>query len=458
MKIKLSESLKNVTKISGGTAAGQIISIITLPFITRIYGAEIIGIWTVVTAFSNIVTNICDLGLSNALMLCNKESVTKWYSLIVKLSGILSLFCGIIIFLYQILVGSDMLYALTIGSFVALYAFLLRWVNVSSVILNRNKEYTILMVNSVLRFSVVAFVSIVLGILGYRNFGYFIGNVLGQFVTVIHMMRFLPSFIYSSKSVEYIAVIRQNVNYLRYQMPASITVTLRTELPNLLIGSLFGNRILGYFSISQKLLTIPITFLGQSLGKVFYQKTAEMRRNGTPIGKFVEKNINRGMLIALIPMILLVAYGDAAVVLYFGVEYAAGGVICRIIAYRSLFNFISTATQGLDIVLDRQQYVLYTCLLQTIFAVFSVLCGYYFFHSIYVASVLLVFTFILIQLVYFFSMYKIMGLDPFKYIRHAISMVIVMFLISTVLRNMTLFVLTFIPGNFSETILSCFVI
>lgn len=43
-KFKFSKSLVNVTKISGGTVVGQVISIVTLPFITRLYGAEVLGI------------------------------------------------------------------------------------------------------------------------------------------------------------------------------------------------------------------------------------------------------------------------------------------------------------------------------------------------------------------------------------------------------------------------------
>lgn len=454
---KTSESFKNITKISSGTILGQVISIVSLPFITRLYGAEIIGIWTVVTSFANIVTNICDLGLSNSLMMCQDNVIPKWYSLVVKLSNSISLICGAVISLYLVLTGSDLAYALTIGLLSAIYAFLLRWVNVCSIILNRKKEYNILMVNSFLRFLVVAIVSIGLGALNYKSFGYYVGNVLGQLITVAHMIRYLPKFELHNKKVEYINFGKMNVNYIRYQLPASITVTLRTDLPNLLISGLFGNKMLGYFSISQKLLTIPITFLGQGLGKVFYQKTAEMRRKGQSIGKFVEKNINRGMIIALIPMTLLAAYGDAAVVLYFGTEYAIGGVICRIIVYRSLFNFVSTATQGLDIVLDKQQYVLYTCFAQTVFAVLSVLCGYYLFDNIYATTVLLVISFIAIQIGYFYFMYKYMALNAVRYVRNAILMILAMLILSMVLRNATLYILEYLPGGFFERLLSCFV-
>ena len=451
-----SETFKNVTKISAGTIFGQVVSILSLPFITRIYGAEIIGIWTVVTSFANIVTNICDLGLSNSLMMCPNEVMSKWYSLVLKLSNLISFILGIAFFLYLLCTGSDFEYALTISFLSAVYAFLLRWANICTIILNRKKNYNILMANSIIRFSIIALVSISLGILGYKNFGYYIGNILGQLITIVHMVKFIPKFQLHNKKMEYIDFGKINVNYIRYQLPASVTVTLRTDLPNLLIGWLFGNKMLGYFSISQKLLTIPITFLGQALGKVFYQKTAAMRRNGQSIGKFVEKNIRRGMIIALIPMTLLAAFGDVAVVLYFGTEYAVGGVICRIIVYRSLFNFVSTATQGLDIVLDKQQYVLCTCLLQTIFAVLSVLCGYFLFGSIYATTVLLVVSFIVIQIGYFYFIYKCMSLDSIRYVRNAVLMIIAMLLLSTIFRNVVLYIFEHLSGTFFEKLLLCF--
>lgn len=437
-KLKFSKSLVNVTKISGGTAVGQIISIVTLPFITRIYGAEVLGIWATISALSSIVNNVCDLGLVNTLMVCPQERISWIYGLIVKIALLISCFSGTIVFAYEKLLGLTSIEALQISILVFVYSITLCLINICSVLLNRGKQYNILMSNSILRFSCVAFIAIPLGLIGWKKYGYFVANILGQIITILHMMKVMPRMQCSHRISDVKLFIKENKNFVRYQMPAAVTVTLRTELPNLLIGSLFGNTMLGYYSISQKLLTIPVTFLGQSLGKVFFQKIAEMKRAGMAISAFVEKNINRAMLITLIPMAILAAVGDVAVVLYFGSEYYIGGVICRIMVVRSVFNFISTSTQGIDIVLDKQQYVLYTCMLQTVFSCISILVGYYMFNNIYCAVLLMVVSFAVIQVGYFFRLYRVMKLNVLKYLKN-IALLMIAILGGSIIIRMIFF-------------------
>lgn len=455
-KVHVSEKLKNVTKISTGTVVGQMISIITLPIITRLYGAEVIGIWTAINAMANIAQNFCDLGVSNALMICEDDTIVTLHSIVVNITLVISMLSGSIIFAYYMLTGQETRYSLMVCALMTIYAFTLREINTCYIMLNRNKEYNILMKNPIIRFTSAAVIAIILGLIGWKTMGYYIGTIMGQVLTLIHMRRYLPGIKKIASITCYKEAIVQYKNFVRYQMPASVTVTLRTELPNILIGRLFGNTVLGYFSISQKLLTIPVTFLGQSLGKVFYQSIACMRRKGQYIGNYVNDNIKRGMFVAFIPMTLLAAFGDVAVTVFFGTEYSVGGVICRIIVYRSLFNFISSATQGIDIVLDKQQYVLYTCFLQTILAVVSIFIGYYLFDNIYIASTLIVITFIVVQLWYFCKIYTIMGMKVKEYLLNAVCVTVLMLVTSWVLRHGFIFITKRLDIDFFNQILKYF--
>lgn len=347
-------------------------------------------------------------------------------------------------------------YSFMVCALLATYTFTLREINTCYIMLNREKKYNILMKNPIIRFTSSSVIAILLGLMGWKSMGYFVGTIIGQVMTLIHMKRFLPKIKKIPNLIYYKNTILQYKNFVKYQMPASITVSLRTELPNILIGTLFGNTILGYFTISQKLLTIPVTFLGQSLGKLFYQSIAEMQREGKEIRHFVNNNIKRGMIVAFIPMVILAGVGDVAVTIFFGIDYSVGGVICRIIVYRSLFNFISSATQGIDIVLDKQQYVLCTCLMQTLFSAISILIGYYAFNSIYIASAFLVTSFIIIQMWYFCKMYRFMGLPIKEYLRNIIGIIILMFVVSCLLRKGIIYLIQLLNINFLNLLLQYF--
>lgn len=457
MKRSISSSIKNVAKVSFGTLFGQLISIISFPFITRIYGPEIIGLWTIINACATLLVSVGDLGLTSVLMMCEDGGLKKMYSAVTLISIAISLLCCPAVLVYCYFQKGTITFSVLGTLIVFLYAVELVQTNMLSTLLNREKKYDVLMYNSLVRFGGVAIVSILIGMLGYRKYGYFIANVIGQALTIFYMQRNLNRLATKVGIHDCIDLIKKNIAYVKYQMPSAITVTLRTELPNLLIGSLFGNTILGYFSISQKLLTIPVTFLGQSIGKVFFQKAAEMKRMGQSISSFVKKNIDRGMLIAVVPMALFVAVGDAVTVLCFGAEFTVGGVICRIIAFRSLFNFISVAVQGIDIVLDRQHYVFITCVSQTILATISVLIGYYLCGSIYAVSVLLVVSFVIVQIVYFYKIYQAMELNPRTYILKIAVLLLSMMGMAFIIRNVTIYLLKTIDIPLFKMMLDCFV-
>ena len=109
-----------------------------------------------------------------------------------------------------------------------------------------------------------------------------------------------------------------------------------------------------------------------------------------------------------------------------------------------------------DIVLNKQQYVLYTGVAQTIFAVGSVLCGFYCFNSIYITSLLLVVTFIVVQIFYFVTMYRFMNLNWVKYIRDMALTIAAMFAISTAIRYLVILILQSFPNGFFNYLLSMF--
>ena len=101
-KLNLSTNKKNVAKISMGTIIGQIISVITLPIVTRLYDANILGLWALMNSIILIINSFSDLGLSNSLMVQKDAEVEQSYRVISTVSFLFSTAAGIILSLFYV--------------------------------------------------------------------------------------------------------------------------------------------------------------------------------------------------------------------------------------------------------------------------------------------------------------------------------------------------------------------
>jgi O-antigen/teichoic acid export membrane protein len=451
MGIKLSENMKNVARISSGTVIGQIISVISLPIITRIYGAEIMGVWAIIYAIAVIINTLSDVGLIQSIMVEDESSVQRTYSVVSALIVIIDLAAIAVVYFYcAVILDYDSSLILVTVFFTFIYSISLQFVQLSYTWLNRNKEYSVLMKNPIINQGSIMFFSIVLGLAGCKQYGYYIGVTAGQILTLLHMKRHLPAKTPWPTVLDIKEVIIKNKEFVKYQMPTNLTLQFRNQLPNLLIGGLFGNTMLGYFSVSQKLLNIPVTFIGQALGKVFYQRCSEMQREGQKLGEFIYRNLSRAMMLAFVPMALLAAYGDAAVVIFFGREYAVSGIIVRIIVFRAFFTFVSSATQGMDIVLKKQQYAMFAGIVQTLAIALAVLLSYYFSNDIIVCSIMITIAFICVQITYFCVMFKVMSIPMSYYLKNITLSLLAVLFTSFVLRRGFIFVANITGWDFLE--------
>lgn len=435
-KVKISDSLKNVTKISSGTIAGQLISIVTLPIITRIYGAEVMGIWATIMAVSIIVQGICDLGITSSIMIEEQEEkVNTLYSVITTISLLICVFAGVLAFPYFMYIKQyELKNAIFYCFLVTGYAFSVKQVNTCYTWLNRYKEYNTLMLNPVVNYSTVAFIAIGLGCLGYTKYGYYFAVMFGQMFTVVNMKRKMPRKTFCSEFTAYKYAVRKYNDLIRYQLPNNFVIQIRDQIPTIIIGSLFGDKILGYYSVSGKLLRMPVTFIGQAVGKVFYQTISEMKRKGQEIGEYVSRNMNRAINLAFIPVFGLFAVGDIVAYFFFGSEYIMAGSILRIVVFQTFFIFVTACTQGLEIVLRKQKYSLIATTIQTICSTLGLVIGYYATHSIYVAIALNVITYIVIQVALYNKLFKFMGHSMREHIKKMILFLVAIILLSIIIR------------------------
>ena len=442
-----SQMLRNATKISSGTILGQAISIVTLPIFTRLYGATVIGYWTLFTSVAVIVNAFSDLGLSNAIMMDDEgEQSEKLFSVITTISFIISLIVGVGYFaIKSVTPDPSGLHPLFYSIVLFVLIFTQQQVNVCYNWLNKKKQYNILMKNPIINNVSVAVIAIPLGLMGFTKYGYYIGLVLGQVFTLFHMRRYLPRIFFDFKFRDHFDVIRSHLTYVKFQMPTYLVAQVKNQAPVFFIRSFFGVEILGYYSVCMRVLNIPVNLLASSIGKVYYQTAAEMKKKGQEVGDFTFRNIKRAMYVAIAPMVVIMSFGDIVCTLFLGNDYVITGNLSRIIVFMTFFQFLMMATQGITIVLEKQHYALISGIVQIIGYVAGLSIGKYVFSSLYIAVALMTVVFCVIQIIYFSKLFKIAGVSVTLYLKHVFSTLGLIIVITAVIR-ITLIALNIVPN------------
>lgn len=442
-----SQMLRNVTKISSGTILGQAISIVTLPIFTRLYGATVIGYWTLFTSVAVIVNAFSDLGLSNAIMMDDEgEQSEKLFSVITTISFIISLIVGVGYFVIKSVTPDPSgLHPLFYSIVLFVLIFTQQQVNICYNWLNKKKQYNILMKNPIINNISVAVIAILLGLMGFTKYGYYIGLVLGQVFTLFHMRRYLPRIFFDFEFRDHFDVIRSHLTYVKFQMPTYLVAQVKNQAPVFFIRSFFGVEILGYYSVCMRVLNIPVNLLASSIGKVYYQTAAEMKKKGQEVGDFTFRNMKRAMYVAIAPMVVIMSFGDIVCTLFLGNDYVITGNLSRIIVFMTFFQFLMMATQGITIVLEKQQYALISGIVQIIGYVVGLSIGKYVFSSLYIAIALMTVVFCVIQIIYFSKLFKIAGVSVALYLKHVLSTLGLIIVITAVIR-ITLIALNIVPN------------
>lgn len=409
-KIKISDSLKNVTKISSGTLLGQIISFIAVPIYTRMYGASILGIAAVINSVSVIITSFSDLGLKNAIMIEDEDKTEQLYTMISTLTAIVALVTTVVSFFYYKYIDVTLeINAFWMAVIMGISVFVTPQTQTCYTWLNKKGQYDVLMKNPIVHNLSMAIISIVLGLLGFKKYGYFIGLVGGSIITIVRMKLYLPKVMFDFNLNDYKYMLKTKKEFYLYQMPTNVLGQFKEQVPVFAIKMFFGVEMLGYYSITTRYLNLPINLLAQSIGRIFFKEVADLARNKKPVGEYAIRNVKRAMMFASIPLIAIVSIGDLACVIMFGKDYIVAGNIMRIIALNSFLMFIMISCNGLTIVLHQQKANMIASILQMVGYMLGISAGYFLANNIYISCGIMTIIYVLVQGVFFGYLFEKSG-------------------------------------------------
>ena len=353
IRLKESRFARNVASIGLGIAAGQAISLLFTPLLTRLYGPEAFGVLGAYTAVVNIITPLATLGYANAVVIPTDDDRALAVARLSMASALVVAPLSLLaIYLFEDHVAQwtgleaapGFLYLIPVT--LVLTAFF----SVASQGAIREGLFIAKSQAHVGATLAVNGLKLGGGLLAASGLMLIAIEVAGRGLHTLALLARAPRRgVLRVKGWFGLGGIRQAArdhrDFSLYRMPQSIINASALGLPVILLSSLFGSNEAGQYAITVLVLSAPVMLLGQSIGEVFYPKvTRVIQTPGQNARGLIAETTLWLMALGVVPFGLVALFGDRLFPFAFGDEWARAGEYAQWIALWMAASLASRAS------------------------------------------------------------------------------------------------------------------
>lgn len=368
-----SQYFKSIFQLTVGSFVAQIITVAISPISTRLYTAEQLGIYTLiitlVSMFGPVICGKYDFAIVSA------ENEKEVMELVVGSIYFSIIFLLIITVGYKIYLYKNPKIVQEVGGFAYLLIVILivtGFINILTSYNNRNKEYKTIASVSVIRTATQNMGLVIFGLFRLGSIGLLLSQLLGCFLGLKKQGQHLYKNKLLLKEIQFQEIKNTLIKYKKqplFSMPAYFINSTSYSILNFFISGLFGMEIFGYYSMSYRILGLPLSLISMNVSKVFFQRATEEKAVNGNYNKTL-RQITLFLTCISIPMVaILMLFGPYMFELVFGNGWYISGVFVRILAPMYGIRFIVTALAPALTVSGEQRLEL---LMQSLFIISSI--------------------------------------------------------------------------------------
>lgn len=334
--------------------------ICSAPLLTRLYSSEDFGLLAVFTSLLSLINVVSSLRYESAIPLPESDCEAVNISVLsLILVGISSFLCGVVVWQFGYPI-TEMLYLPVLAHYfwlLPLSVLLLGTYNVFNYWSVRTKNFS--SIAGTRLFQSLTTVAIQCTTFNLGGIALICGQVMGQSIGTISLSR-----IWYARSMLRQVNLQEIINgasrYRRFPIFstwAAFANTAGLQLPALIFSSVFGPVAVGLYSLSYRILSLPISLVGQAIGKVFLSYGSDAKNSGQ-LGGLVKKTHNILAQVSLPPTIFILITGPEIFAFVFGEPWREAGVIAQWLAPWLFLTFITSPLSILFTIRERQAQAL----------------------------------------------------------------------------------------------------
>ncbi len=361
--------LKHVLTLISGTAVAQLLQLVAMVFVGRLFTVADLAIYTLVMSVVSAVVPIAAGRYELAVVLPRSDDAARqllrlctWINTIVS-----SLLLLVMLFLRDPLAslimsgrgsGSSDIGPEALAPWL-LFAGPLVWLvtqlGVMSFWLTRTSNFRLVSENKIHQAVSVSALQVGTGALRTGVSGLLVATVVGYLAALINLARKTwGEYRFEGNPPTKREMARRFVKMPALNGPNAVVDAIRINGINLMIPSHFGVEALGQFGLAWRALQAPMGLINAAVSQVFFPQLARVPRGR--MRKIIQKVIIRSVLLGALPFSLIWLFAPALVPLLFGEgdKWALAGDICRLLVPWLYLNFITSPISTVFVVVQRQ--------------------------------------------------------------------------------------------------------
>ena len=336
---------KNIISIATGSLASQIVLILAMPLLTRLYKPEEFGILALFTSAYAIFVGLITLKYDLSIIL--PQSKDKAVQLTV-LTLVLSFLFSLIIFLLIVISyfafnrpenGYFLLLPLSIFLGAA-YTCGQQW---SARATEYSRYAKSQVINSVVNVVVCVLLAVfVKNIMGSLVLGYIAGLIAGLFVIVNSFVKLKKT--HGLYNLHFSKLIDIAIEYKRFPifvLPSMLLISLGVNATPFVFQAIFSLTSLGHYSLANRFLVGPSGIISGAVGEAFRAEFVDRQRCGFEISGLYKHTLIKMLFVACPLFIIIFIFAPSLFSVLLGESYRDTGLLARYLCLGVFSQFIS---------------------------------------------------------------------------------------------------------------------
>jgi O-antigen/teichoic acid export membrane protein len=222
----------------------------------------------------------------------------------------------------------------------------------------RHRRFKILAFTQITQQLSVNGIKIGSALLGMGSKGLYAATIFGHLIREAQLFLFQGNrFLKDKKMPDFYKMKEMAKRYKKFPLVAAWSVMLNsasTQVPVIVITSVFSATVTGYYSLSHRILSLPMIFIGQSVAQAFIDRAARARKCPDELAKITLAIYKKLLLIGSVSMSVITFYGDILFPFVFGAKWAIAGKYAQWLSLWLVFVLSASPLSSIYAILERQ--------------------------------------------------------------------------------------------------------